>query len=336
MRLSFETIQDCTCGAVRCENAEQGIRFYRFTPEQIEVYRNTNYDGKSYAASGIRLRFITDSEELRLSGQTEPGSSRNYFSFDVLKDGVYLANLSNTQEPEALQGNPKLSLPMGEFSETFSLGKGEKIIEIQFPWSVSVCLKGLSLSEGAFVRPVPRKKKLLLFGDSITQGYDAFHPHNRYGANLADFLEAEEYNKAIGGEMFNPKLAACKDGFQPDYVVCACGTNDWNRITREEFRENAEAFLSSLAKHYPSVQKVVLSPIWRADCEEERTFGAFSQVEEELFDIAKQHGFLTVSGKELLPKQTELFLDGYLHPNDKGFEYYKEAVIRAFQNIKQK
>ena len=123
--------------------------------------------------------------------------------------------------------------------------------------------------------------------------------------------------------------------FQPDYVVTAYGTNDWNCITREEFRENAEAFLSSLAKHYPSVQKVVLSPIWRADCEES-AFGAFSQVEEDLFGIAKKYGFLTVSGKAFLPKRTELFMDGYLHPNDKGFGYYKEAVIQAFQSIKQK
>ena len=28
--------------------------------------------------------------------------------------------------------------------------------------------------------------KLLCFGDSITQGYDALHPSNRYAAQLAD------------------------------------------------------------------------------------------------------------------------------------------------------
>ena len=71
------------------------------------------------------------------------------------------------------------------------------------------------------------KKRILCFGDSISQGYDALYPSNQYTPQLAKLLDAEEYNKAIGGEIFRPELALARDDFEPEYITVAYGTNDW-------------------------------------------------------------------------------------------------------------
>ena len=73
-----------------------------------------------------------------------------------------------------------------------------------------------------------KPKTLTLFGDSITQGYDVLYPSSHYLLKCAATLNAQIYNKAIGGDIFRPELAQIKDSYEPDYIVVAYGTNDWN------------------------------------------------------------------------------------------------------------
>ena len=54
--------------------------------------------------------------------------------------------------------------------------------------------------------------------------------------------DAEEYNKAIGGDVFFPSLAATREDFEPDYITVAYGTNDWSKCPREALEENCKNF----------------------------------------------------------------------------------------------
>lgn len=60
-----------------------------------------------------------------------------------------------------------------------------------FPWSVRASVKELSIGDNALIEPVKTEKKLLAYGDSITQGYIALRPSSMYTSKLADFLNAE-------------------------------------------------------------------------------------------------------------------------------------------------
>ena len=175
------------------EQKEDGIQFHRFTEAQERVYDSSEFHPKQYATAGVRLHFKTDSKTLYMKVLTSMGSSRKFFVHDILVDGKYIGSLKNETEDI-----------FGEFEETFELGEGTKDVCIHFPWSVCSILKELCLDNGSFVEPVKKDKKVIIFGDSITQGYDAVNPINRYAANLADALGAEEINKAIGGEVFCP------------------------------------------------------------------------------------------------------------------------------------
>ena len=102
----------------------------------------------------------------------------------------------------------------------------DKNVRIVFPQFSALSLYEVELGEASFVSPQKPKKKMFFYGDSITQGYDAQYPSNKYTALTALALGVESFNKAIGGEVFQPGLAAAKSNFYPDYISVAYGTND--------------------------------------------------------------------------------------------------------------
>ena len=282
MNLTISQIREITIGAVRIEKKENGICFFRFTKQQEELYKNrsSNFYMKTFATSGIQIRFFTNSKTLFLRTEISSGSSRTYFAFEVFVNGAKIDTLDNFSDTDIPPNYSTLKLPHGEFSKKFNLGEGDKEVCIYLPWSVCAVVKELVLDDGSFVKPSKPSKKMLSFGDSITQGYDALYPSKKYISMLANLLDAEEYNKAIGGEVFFPELAAARDDFEPDYITVAYGTNDWNKCTEEEFMRNCKEFFHNLNNSYPNTKIFVITPIWRKDMDESRAFGKFKNVAE--------------------------------------------------------
>lgn len=325
MKLNFDQICSICLGAVRAKEMDDGVRLYRFTEEQEEIYRqeNTGFYNKTFATAGMKLYFETDSCSLFMRVNVTSGSSREYFSFDVKVNGKLVGYLDNYSDVALSQDYTKTKLPQGEFSKTFSLGGGTKKVCIYLPWSVAVEIRELSLEENAFIKPIKPAKKLLVFGDSITQGYDALRSSRRYAARLAEALDAEEINKGIGGERFFPALAESRDEFEPDYIIVAYGTNDWSSKMEEDFKSRCHAFFAALSKNYSETKIFAVTPIWRKDYEETKVFGEFSRVAEDIQSIVKSFGNIKcIYGFEFVPQDKNYFADLRLHPNDSGFDHY--------------
>ncbi len=333
MRLSLEEIRRITQGAVRVEEADGQFRFYRFTEEQERRYES--YDPalyqKCYATAGIVLRFQTDSPRMRLQVTALKSTSRTYFAADVLRDGVFIGAVENFSGMDLSGDYTTHEFPLGTYNKTFDLGYGTKTVTVYLPWSVDLRLDGLTLEDGSFVLPAVRDKKLLVFGDSISQGYDALHPMDRYPVALAKRLGAEECNKAIGGEFFWPALAKMKDPFAPDYIAVAYGTNDWGWKTWTEFSENGRAFYQNLSSSYPDARIFALLPIWRRDMDEVRKCCPFRQVAETIREWAADLPNVTVIDCfDYVPHDPAYFADFRLHPNDRGFEHYGRNLAGFF------
>lgn len=337
MQLTFDQIRDITIGAVDFEETKNYLQPYRFTKDQREFTRHEDrYYHRGMAAAGICFCFETDSESLTLEMECLSTQVRDYFSFEVFADGKLVGYLDNFPEeglpPQHyhLTELPKID---GVFRKTFALGAGEKTVRVNFPWSKLVRIRSVGLDDGAKILPVKRQKKLLAFGDSITHGMDAYRPSQRYIARLADFLQADEYNKAIAGETYCPGLAACKDDFTPDYITVAYGTNDWSLKNKESLVENTRLFYENLQKNYPGVPTFVLTPLWRADGEEDRPFGSFDEVEAVIRGNAADFPQIQViRGYDLIPHDTKYFVEAKLHPTSEGFAHYGKnlcAEIRA-------
>lgn len=336
MNLNLSQIRDISTGAVRIEEIDNNIHFYRFTKQQEELYKNRSDDfyKKTFATSGIKICFHTNSQTLFLRTEITGGSSRSYFAFDVFVNGVKIDTLDNFSDIDIPQNYTTLNFPLGEFSKEFNLGVGEKEVCVYFPWSVKVILKEFIIDDNSFIKPVKPNKKMLCFGDSITHGYDALYPSNKYITKLADMLNAGEYNKAIGGEIFFPALAATKEDFEPDYITVAYGTNDWNKCSKEELTHNYKDFLCNLSNNYPNAKIFVITPIWRKDMNESRLFGDFKSVGEIIQkQTAAFSNISVIQGFEFVPQNEDLFADLRLHPNDEGFEYYFENLSKHIKDI---
>lgn len=337
MKLSFEQIKSITTGAVDFCCDENGIAFYRFTKEQMKSYedRRDVYYRNTFSTAGVKLCFKTDSENLYLSIFTEKTSSRGYFSLDVIVDGNRIGSIDNFSDREVPQNFHAMSGEFGAFSKSFSLGQGVKNICVHFPWSVVTKLVAMELDDGAFIEAVKPVKRLLAFGDSITQGYDALRPSCRYVARLSEVLDAEEINKAIGGERFWADLAAIKDDIIPDYIIIAYGTNDWRcsgdefTKSREYFEENCNLFFENIRKNYPDAKVFAITPLWRVNDNLPPTEWEFDETEKMIRCAAETRNIKVIRGVDLIPHDKYLFGDLVLHPNDEGFSYYFENLYNA-------
>lgn len=331
MNLDLQQLNAITTGISRIEEKEDGIHFYRFTAEQEALYATytPDYYAKAFATSGVCASFITNSESLTIDVSITGGSSRRYFSFDLLIDGELADTLQNFDETALPANYAKLPFPSGQFRKAFHLGKGRKHIQLYFPWSVAVALKAFILDDGACIEPVIPSKKLLAFGDSITQGYDALHPTSKYITRFARLLGAAEHNKAIGGEVFIPQLAAMKEDYEPDYILVSYGSNDWFKTQEQQLAENSFKFYHNLRMSYPNTPIFAVSPIWRANCDEPGKAGNFADVEKHIQNaINGLENVKLIPGFNLVPHDPACFGDLVLHPNNKGFDHY-------FNNLKK-
>ena len=318
MKLTTEQISSIAKGVVRTYEENGMVFLCRFTKEQEELYRVRSEDfyKKSFATSGVTLEFITDSTTLELEVNIGFGSSRFFFEHSIFVDGKFYASLGSKGQT------------LGNFGGKWTLPKGEKHIKIYFPWSVSSRIIGLSLSDGASLLPVKSEKKMIMFGDSITHGYDASYPHRSYASRVADGLGAEAINKGIGAEVFYSEMAAAKDPVEPDYVTVAYGTNDWSKNKKESFEKNCKEFYENLSKNYPNAKIFAITPIWRHNYGHVNTVGTIDDVEAYIRSVAASLPNVTViRGLELVPADPVCFSPDVLHPNDEGFKHYANNLL---------
>ena len=328
MKLTHEQIKSITLGAAYIEFIDEKTVFHRFTKEQENFYKEVsdNFYNKTSATSCIHLEFETDSASLFIKTQVKPRSSRNYYSHDIFVDGKFFEALSGKLDEKEID----------IISKSFDFGKRgvKKNICIHLPWSCSSDIIELAIDDNAYVIPIKRSRKMICFGDSITQGYDATHSSNSYAAKLTTAFDTETRNKGIGGEIFRPELAKLKDhNFEPDIITVAYGTNDWyTEISKDVLVDRINNFLDALVQNYSSAKIFMISPIWRADWKAKHMFGDFLSLKEELLAASNKHPSVTlIDGFDFIPQECELFSDKYLHPNDDGFSYYAKKLINELE-----
>ncbi len=314
MKLTLEQIKKITFGAVDVIETPLGFTFKRFTEKQAEyyaIYRDNSYKLKCNSAAGIRLCFLTDSNKFGLDYfvRVSECPTRGITRFDLYVDGVLCENFG------IIEGNADKHFE-------YDLGDGVKTVELYLPWTKMVYLSNITLDDGASFAPQKRVRTMLSYGDSITHGYFAYHPSLSYASKLARALDANQYNKAIGGDRFFPELLELDEPVNPDIITVAYGTNDWSLHTRATVQKRSRAFLEALSSKFPAAKIFVITPIWR-ECKSEPKFmdkfgGYLNEVHAVIEGNCKDLANVTViDGMKLVPHDQHFFDDG-LHPNDLG------------------
>lgn len=319
MDLNLSQLQTITMGALDIREEADGFRFLRMMPLQAAAFGEANEEFllKCGATSGIRLDFYTDSPILALRWcHAKITSARTFCYFDVLVDGVLTMHSGTPDCAAEPEGNFCLTLP-----------EGMHRVQVFFPTLTDVTVAAVTLADGATVMPHRASKRILFHGDSITQGYDALFPSDCYANRLARYYDAEILNQAVGAACFDPEVLQYVGQF--DFVVAAYGTNDWRGKTMADLTADAAGFFARLNVIYGKLPVFVVLPIWRADTDDgEPCAGDFMACRALIGRLAATQGFVVLDDYDLLPHDTRLFSDGYLHPNDIGFALYAQRLCQ--------
>ena len=326
MKLNLEQIKSITQGAVRISEESNGFSFHRFNEEEENFYINTAHKIKILSSAGIQMVFKTDADSLAFKASVSGGSSRKYFSFDVYADDELCGEFKNFEHKNMTLPYTTIECELGNFSWQAPLKEGEKTVRIVLPFSVNPIISDFTLENATYIEPIKRSKTMLMYGDSITHGYDCLNSSKAYAVQLSHMLDAEAFNKAIGGEVFQPELSKIKNDISPDYITVAYGSNDWSQHSLERLEESCRGFYRNLKNNYPDAKIFAITPIWRGDYDVERQF-PFSEVYETISKVCGEIGGITViDGFNLVPHEKELFADLRLHPSNEGFDHYAKNL----------
>lgn len=334
MILSFDKIKEITLGAYETSVSDGLMHFDRFSEKQREHYKNIwkDFYDRTFCTSGIKLSFKTDSKTLGLDISVPQAISRSYFAFDIVKDGRLIGTIDNYSECDMSGIYCYGEFEIGDFSKEFNLGDGTKNVCIYFPWSARGVIRELSLDDGSFVEPVIPSKKIIMYGDSITQGYDALNPSMSYAERFCSMMDAEIFNKGIGGARFFPEVATEGDGFEPDLITVAYGVNDWsNELDYDTFFNNCKAFFTNLTETYNNIPIYAITPIWRRGYEDEKkAFGDFTLMSSCIQKATEECSAVKVlDGFNFIPHDEHFYADTFLHPNNEGFYHYAQNLFNA-------
>ena len=318
MELTLSQLRAITLGALEIRQEEDGFRFWRMTETQAAAFTcaDPSFAPKCRTSSGVRLDFETDSAFLELYWHKPVVSIRTFCYFDVFVDGVLTLHSGSDDCGAESQGAFLLELP-----------EGMHRVQVFLPTKAGAALTAVRLSDGAQIVPYRPEKRFLIHGDSISQGYDAMWPSGCYANIVARHYDAELLNQAVGGAKFDPDVL--EDMGEFDFALVAYGTNDWSKKDMQSFTADAKAFMEKFRAIYPALKAFVILPIWRADAlTKENTAGDFMYCRNLIAQLAAQYGFIVLDDYEMVPHDTELFSDQRLHPNDEGFVFYGDRLIK--------
>ena len=332
MILSTELLKNYIKGALSIQTKDEWLSLFRFTEQQSRYYFEKSPDTlylKSRTSAGMKLELITDADQISFDFRVFSTCGRTFYSFDLYIDGVfcdelYVINLMNKKSG----------------SVSFALPEGSHRVTVFFPNLMRTEIQNICLEGASFADPIPSKMKILCLGDSITQGYDAYHSSLSYTNRISQALDAEILNQAIGGEIFDEKILDEALSFEPDLITIAYGTNDWAALaSKESFLDGAERFFKKIKSIYPEKTIVYISPIWRGDQQkpfgtQDTAVGDFEESVKELQILAKKNELSVIDGLPLTPHHSDFFADQFLHPNDLGFGFYAENLLRELKKEK--
>lgn len=327
MKLSFEQIKSISFGAYAITEKEDGIHYQRCTDKQIDAWGKLHVDLGERAgySSGMVIDFHTSSKTLRIA--TANGTQFEYYINGVLRSVTNMKELRLADKPFELSLCDSLGDDFDECRVTVYFPRGNDPVAIKY----------VELDDGATVIPHKYDRKILFYGDSITQGCSSVAHSLCYTNMVANFFNAESHNLGVGGGRFD--VSTVDDiGYDPDVVLISFGTNDFtHHKTLDALKAKADEFMAAVKELHKDSAKhfFVISPIWRADLEKwganeekARTLSKLSDARAAIIECAEKHGMIHINGLELVPPSTEYFRDEHLHPNDLGFCLYAQGVIK--------
>lgn len=311
--LTNEELKKIYFGAYSFKETEDGyLQAYQYTDSQMEYFRKTAefwYD-RCKASTSKTLEFSTEATELSFAYRITWMGSPD--TVEICENGrvTAIAYIKDMEEEGTL---------------SFSMQPGKKNVCIYLPADSTMEIKDFEIN-GSVV-PAQKNEKVLWLGDSITQGFGTFRSAHTYVSVANRILNYDIINQGIGGYVYDKNVLEKMEGYMPDKIIVAMGTNQFGTETMKDIEE----YYERLTQLYKDIPVLCVTPLWRGDVPDgEPTLISFC---DKLRKIASSYEQVTVvDGFELVPHLPEYYLDN-LHPNPLGAEIYGRNLVREIERL---
>lgn len=315
MTLANEELQNIYCGALYFEETEDGyLKANQYTKPQMDYFKNAfeMWFERCDASSAKTIEFETDASKVSFEYKLIWKCSED--SIELAIDGlateiVYLKDID-------MEGCVSWNLP-----------EGKKKVTIYLPSDATILVRNFDI-DGEF-KPVPKNEKVLWLGDSITQGYGPLRSYQTYVSVANRILNYDILNQGIGGYIYDKKSLMKMEGYDPDKIIVALGTNQFgDEKAYEMVKEYYETLIGIYGEEIPIL---CITPLWRGDTEDGiPTLIKFCENIREI--VGKYKNIKVVDGFKMVPHLEEYYLDN-LHPNALGTEVYGRNLVEEIRRI---
>lgn len=315
MKASKNTLKKFIKGALTIREEGAYLCPLKYEEAQIEEFKKADkgWAWRSQFSSMTRIELLTDATEIRLDYlATDFSSSDN--TFDLYVDGV----LKCVHKVEKLNFDRAV----------YTMREGWKLVQIYLPTDCHIGIKNFNIN-GGYKSVKDKGQKVLIIGDSITQGYGTFMS----GAAYANVLQRKTgYNiiaQGIGGLPFK-ECVVYKGEYEPDKIIVFLGTNYYEAGLSYDYEKETKLFFKKLNEVWGDKEIVYISPLWRDnDVDMER----FSWcIETATSEALKYENITVIDGFDLVPHVHECFVDK-IHPNAYGCELMANNLAFIFKEI---
>ena len=295
--------------------------FSRFTAEELEYYslRSDADFVRSHAMAGMYLEFMTDAPEISFTYRLYRDFYVRTSGFDIWENGIFSANYAVETDDGA------------DVTITYARKSAEaSVVRIYFPNGCVVLPVSFSFGNAALSN-CRKTKRVLFYGDSITQSAYIPTPSLSWYGFIADALDAEYVNRGIGSMIFDPESLPTHDDYAPDYVFIEYGSNDLGKVADNETAlSSAKAWLVKMCGLYPNAQKICILPDFTPCGREEAQIRQDAYCAE-LNRICADFGIPAFSSAPLIPNLDVMFCADHVHFSEAGSAVFANRLLEAMK-----
>ena len=314
MVLTNEELKEIYFGAYEFGETKDGyLQAFQYSKKQIEYFEGAfeMWYERCTASTAKTLEFTTSANKLSFDYKIIWKGSPD--SFEITVDGL-------------VTGIKYVKDIMDVGTIEWELPEGEKNVVIYLPADATALIKNFTIDDK--VVPAVKGEKVLWLGDSITQGYGPLRSSNTYVSVANKILNYDILNQGIGGYVYDKKSLMKMEGYTPDKIIVALGTNQYGDGDMSVVEEYYETLIGVYGKEIPIL---CITPLWRGDSVD--GLPVLTDFCEKVKKIAEKYeNVKVVEGMKLVPHFSEYFLDN-LHPNCLGCEIYGRNLVDEIKRI---
>jgi len=320
-------------GVISVEHGDGWLKPWRLPHDQRRLFPSPD-DGllmRAEMASGARLRFETDSEQLRLRFLPLPAvpevCERDVFYLDAVLDGELVESAA--------------AAPASEEVCFRELPAGSKVIEIWLPPDAPIAIRSLEVDDGAAGRAAPDPgARWLTYGSSLTHCVRSHSPARSWPAIVARRHQLNLTCLGFGGQChLDPMVARLIRDTPADVITLKLGINCISgSLSARTFPAAVMGLVSIIREKQSHLPIALISPIGYPPHETTPNVVGYT-IEGMRQDIEDVYARLVEAGDDRLIYVNGLdvfdldliaqYTTDQCHPNGDGIEIMAENFDRA-------